>query len=96
MTSISRDDVLHLARLSSLSLDEEEVENLRTDLSNILGYISELGQLDTAGVSPTYQVTGLTNIWREDTIQRHDAHREVLLALAPDQIEHQVKVPKVL
>lgn len=95
MTNISSDDVLHLARLSSLSLDPEEVESLRVDLGNILDYISELSQLDTTGVTPTYQVTGLSNIMRDDVVE-HDVDREALLALAPAVRDHQVQVPKVL
>ena len=50
MTQISRDDVLHLAQLSSLELDGAEIDGLRTDISNILGYVEQLGKLDTQGV----------------------------------------------
>ncbi len=96
MTQISRDDVLHLAQLSSLQLSDDEIDNLRDDLAGIIGYIEQLGELDTAGVEPTYQVTGLTNVWREDVVAQGDVTREQLLALAPEQQENAVKVPKVL
>ena len=96
MTQISRDDVLHLAQLSSLQLSDDEIDNLRDDLAGIIGYIEQLGELDTAGVEPTYQVTGLTNVWREDVVVQGDITREQLLALAPEQQENAVKVPKVL
>lgn len=95
-TAISRDDVLHLAQLSSLQLTDEEIESLQADLGNILDYIKQLGELDTTGVEPTYQVTDLENIGREDTVSVGAATREQLLALAPEQEKDQVKVPKVL
>ena len=96
MTQISIDEVQHLARLSSLQLDDTEAEALRIDLENILGYIEQLSELNTDGVEPTYQVTGLSNVWREDTVDDYDVTREELLSLAPDADQNQIKVPKVL
>lgn len=96
MTQISRDDVQHLAQLSSLQLTDQEAEGLQADLENILGYIEQLGDLDTAGVEPTYQVTGLSNVWRDDTVIESGVSREVLLGLPAEQADHQIKVPKVL
>ena len=96
MSTITTDDVRHLAQLSNLQLADDEVENLRGDLENILGYIEQLGELDTTGVEPTYQVTGLENVWRDDEVQEAGVSREQLLELAPEQADNSVKVPKVL
>ena len=96
MTQITRDDVLHLAQLSSLELNDSEIDKLQTDLGNIIGYVDKLGELDTTGVEPTYQVTGLQNVWRDDTIINYGVTREELLARAPEMTDFQVKVPKVL
>lgn len=96
MSTITTTDVRHLAQLSNLQLADDEVENLRGDLENILGYIEQLSELDTSGVEPTYQVTGLENVWRDDEVQESDVTREQLLALAPEQTDSSVKVPKVL
>ena len=96
MSTITTDDVRHLAQLSNLQLADDEVENLRGDLENILGYIEQLGELDTTGVEPTYQVTGLENVWRDDEVQDAGVSREQLLELAPEQADNSVKVPKVL
>jgi len=96
MTQITRDDVLHLAQLSSLKLDDNEIDGLRTDISNILGYVEKLGELDTSGVEPTYQVTGLENVWRDDSVIDYGVNRDDLLAIAPESTNNQVKVPKVL
>lgn len=96
MTQISTDDVHHLAQLSSLQLDDQEAEALRVDLGNILGYIDQLSELNTDGVEPTYQVTDLQNVWREDVVDDYGLGRDELLALAPAAENNQIKVPKVL
>jgi aspartyl-tRNA(Asn)/glutamyl-tRNA(Gln) amidotransferase subunit C len=95
-TAITRDDVVHLAQLSNLQLVDEEIESLRLDLSNILEYVTQLSELDTSGVEPTYQVTDLENVTREDVVPAQTVTREELLATAPDQAQNQIKVPKVL
>lgn len=96
MTQITRDDVHHLAQLSSLQLDDTEIDSLRTDLENILGYIEQLSELDTTGVEPTYQVTDLANVWRDDEVDDYGVKRDTLLELAPEALQNQIKVPKVL
>jgi aspartyl-tRNA(Asn)/glutamyl-tRNA(Gln) amidotransferase subunit C len=96
MTQISRDDVQHLAQLSSLQLSDTEVADLQIDIQSILKYVEQLSTLDTTGVEPTYQVTGLSNVWRDDTVVDYGVSREKLLDLAPAQSDAQVKVPKVL
>lgn len=96
MTQISSDDVRHLAQLSSLQLSDEEVSALQQDIGGILNYVQQLSELNTEGVEPTYQVTDLKNVWREDEIVEDDVTRQQLLALAPESLNNQVKVPKVL
>lgn len=96
MTQISRDTVLHLAQLSRLQLEDAEVDALAVDITNILGYVEQLDELDTDGIEPTYQVTGLENVWRSDEVVQGDVSREAMLALAPSAADNQVKVPKVL
>lgn len=86
----------HLAQLSSLQLTDNEADELQADLQNILGYVEQLSNLDTTGVEPTYQVTGLSNVWRDDVVEQSDVSREVLLGLPNEQTEQQIKVPKVL
>lgn len=96
MTQISNDDVRHLAQLSSLQLSDDEVDALRQDITAILSYVDQLDELATNGVEPTYQVTGLENVWREDEVISDVVTRQELLSLAPSVDNNQVKVPKVL
>ena len=93
---ITREEIEHLATLSNFSLSDEEKDSLRTDLQNIIKYISQLDELDTEGVEPTYQVFEMENVWRPDEIVAQDADREALLKLAPASEQNQIKVPKVL
>ena len=96
MTEISQSDVRHLAQLSSLQLADDEIEGLRVDIERIVGYIEQLQELNTEGVEPTYQVTDLQNVWRDDIIDDYGVSREALIKLAPSSENHQIKVPKVL
>lgn len=93
---ITREEIDHLATLSNFSLEDAEAEALGKDLNQIIDYISQLDELDTEGVEPTYQVFEMENVWREDEIKPQEADREALLALAPEAAENQIKVPKVL
>ena len=99
---ITREEINHLAKLSDFSLNDEEKNSLTTDLKNIIGYISQLNELNTEGVKPTYQVFEMENIWRDDEILPQEADREALLNLAPayqgasGTQDNQIKVPKVL
>lgn len=93
---IKREDILHLANLSNLSLSDEEVESLGKDLQDIIKYISQLDELDTSKVEPTYQVFEMENVWREDEIMEQEANREALLTLSEKSRDNQIEVPKVL
>lgn len=96
MTQVSSDDVRHLAQLSSLGLSDDEISSLTSDIEAILNYVKQLDELDTDGVEPTYQVTDLENVWREDEIVPDETNADMLLGMATSTAEHQVKVPQVL
>lgn len=97
MSEISKQDIEHLAKLSNLKLEDAEVENLQEDLTNIIGYIEQLSELNTENIEPTYQVSDNQNIWRKDEINNYNVNRDKLLDLAGDNVvDNQIKVPKVL
>ena len=93
---ITCENLKHLADLSNFSLSEDEMGSLQADLGNILKYISELQELNTDDVEPTFQVFEMENVWRPDEIIAQDANREDLLALTTEEKDNQIKVPKVL
>lgn len=96
MSTITTNDVRYLAQLSNLQLADDEVTSLQVDLENILNYINQLSELDTSGVEPTYQVTGLENQWRDDVVEQSEVSRETMIGLAADSADNSVKVPQVL
>ncbi len=93
---LSRDQVLHVAKLARLGLSEQEIEKFQKELSSILDYVDILKEVDTEGVIPTAQVTGLMNVSRQDKVLRKwDPKR--LLAASPLPIQrNQIKVKRVL
>lgn len=96
MAKLTRDEILKLAHLSRLRLSEEEIEKFRTELSEILNYVETLDKADTAGRAPTYQLTGLKNVTREDKVRDYGYKTEALLAQAPALADNQIKVKRVL
>jgi aspartyl-tRNA(Asn)/glutamyl-tRNA(Gln) amidotransferase subunit C len=92
---ISEKELRHLAQLSNISLSDDEITPLADDLAEILKYVAMLDKLDLTDVEPTFQVTNLKNVFREDEILPQIS-REELLNLAPAVKNNQVKVPKVL
>lgn len=93
---VNQEIVAHLATLSDIALSPEQSASLENDLREILAYISQLDELDTDGVEPTYQVFEMENVWRPDEVQPQDASREQLLALTTEVQDNQIKVPRVL
>ncbi|MDO4684132.1 MAG: Asp-tRNA(Asn)/Glu-tRNA(Gln) amidotransferase subunit GatC [Candidatus Saccharibacteria bacterium] len=97
MTTITQATVAQMAQLGGLELTDDEADRLASDIERTLSYIDQLAELDTTEVEPTYQVTGLSNVWREDVIDNTLPSRETLLACAGDNVtQAQIKVPKVL
>jgi aspartyl-tRNA(Asn)/glutamyl-tRNA(Gln) amidotransferase subunit C len=96
MSKLSRDDVLKLAALSKLRLSDEEIDKMREELSEILNYVEQLSQVDVAELEPTYQVTGLTNVMREDEVIDYGYKTADLLKNAPAVQDGQFKVKRVL
>lgn len=93
---VNQEVIAHLAELSDFALTEQESAQLVSDLGGIVNYISQLDELDTSGIEPTYQVFKMENVWRPDEILPQDANYEQLLALTKEVRNNQIKVPKVL
>ncbi len=93
---VNQETIAHLAQLSSIALTESESQHLVGDISEIVTYISQLDELDTNNVEPTYQVFEMENVWRPDEILTQEADREQLLSLTTEVKDYQIKVPKVL
>lgn len=96
MAKLSKQDVFKLAQLSKLQLSDQELSEFIKELSNILDYVEQLSSVDTSGLAATAQVTGLTNVTRDDVIIDYGVAPEDLLQNAPAVENHQLKVKRVL
>lgn len=96
MAKLTSDEVLKLARLARLRLDNKEVERFRKEISAILGYVEQLQAVDLTGLVPTSQVTGLTNVMREDKEIEYGIEPAELLKNAPASQSGQIKVKRIL
>jgi len=77
---LSTEEVKKVAQLARLNLSEEELELYRGQLSSILDYVGQLKEVNTDGVEPTSQVTGLANVTREDIVEKAsvDEHERII------------------
>jgi aspartyl-tRNA(Asn)/glutamyl-tRNA(Gln) amidotransferase subunit C len=96
MTKLTREDVLKLARLARIDLTDDEVNEFTTEFSAILQYVEQLSSVDTAGLEPTSQVTGLTNVTREDVERPYSYATEDLRANVPAMQDGQIKVKRMI
>ena len=96
MAKISAADVRKLAHLSRLKLTEEEVAKYQKELSAILDYVEILKDVDVSGLQPTNQVTGLENVVRDDEDIDYGVSQKDLLKNAPEIIDNQFKVKRMI
>jgi len=90
--AISKDEVLHVARLARLELTDDEVDRFTEQLSAILEAVAKVSELDLSDVEPTAHPLDLVNVWADDeprpSLPLHDA-----LANAPEKDAVFFKVP---
>ncbi|HEX3561281.1 MAG TPA: Asp-tRNA(Asn)/Glu-tRNA(Gln) amidotransferase subunit GatC [Solirubrobacterales bacterium] len=89
---IDRDQVLHVAKLARLKLNEDEVERMASELSGILEHVERIAELDLDGVEPTSHVIALENVLRADE-PRPSWDRDLVLESAPDPASGAFRVP---
>jgi aspartyl-tRNA(Asn)/glutamyl-tRNA(Gln) amidotransferase subunit C len=92
---LSKEDVIKIAILSKLEFNDDEIENFRSDLSEILNYMNELNELNTEGISPLFNVLDLDDVTRKDEVT-DSLKQEEILKNAPDKDENFIIVPKII
>ena len=92
---LSREEVLHIARLARLGLSEDEVNKFSEQLSNLLEHFEMLQQVDTSGIPPTTQSIALQNVMKQDEITPSLPQQEIL-DNAPQRDGNLFKVKAVL
>jgi len=93
--AITREEVLHVARLARLALSDDEAGRLGGQLSAILDYVKQLDRLDTRDVVPTSHAVEMGTPMRDDVVEPF-GDREALLANAPDRHNDCFRVPRII
>ena len=93
--SVSTEQVRHIAKLARIAMSDEEIERLAPELNNILGWVEQLGEVNTEGVEPLTAVIDQKLRLRDDVVTEGDIRDEVL-ANAPEAQHGFFAVPKVI
>jgi aspartyl-tRNA(Asn)/glutamyl-tRNA(Gln) amidotransferase subunit C len=93
--SVTHEQVRHIARLARIAMSDEELERLVPELNAIIGWVEQLGEVDTDGVEPLTAVIEQKLRLREDVVTDGDCRDEVL-ANAPEAQHGFFAVPKVI
>ncbi len=91
---LTRDDVVHVARLARLELSDEEVERFTTQLRTVLEHAADVASLDLSHLPPSSHPIALENVLRPDE-PRPCLDREEVLAEAPAVEDHRFRVPRI-
>jgi aspartyl-tRNA(Asn)/glutamyl-tRNA(Gln) amidotransferase subunit C len=92
---ITEDEVLYVADLARLDLDEAAIDKFAGQIGTILDYVDKLNEVDTEGIRPTSHAISLTNAFREDEQKEH-LGREQAQANAPEKENGNFIVPKII
>lgn len=92
---VSREEVIHIAKLANLNLKEEEIETYRAHLADILNFANVVNNAPIEGLSETIGANDSHNVFRKDEIVQNST-REELLQNAPEQQEGMFKIPRVI
>ena len=91
------EDIQHIANLARLELTKAEEKKYGEQLSAVLDYVEQLQEIDVNNIEPTAQVTGLSNILREDEVKDWDEpERDMALKQAPNMVNGQIEVKRIL
>jgi aspartyl-tRNA(Asn)/glutamyl-tRNA(Gln) amidotransferase subunit C len=93
--TLSREEVIYVAKLARLNLTEEETTLFAAQLSSIIDHVAALRRLDTTGVLPTSHPLELLNVLRADIVVP-SLDRDAVLANAPATEDGKFKVPSIL
>jgi len=96
MSKLTKADVLHVAKLAKLDLTENEIKKFLPQLSNVIEHFSEMDKVDTSGVEPTSQTTGLENVFRGDEIKESEITQDSALSGTDKNYNGYFKVPAIL
>ena len=92
---ITKEEVLHVAKLARLDVDEALIDKFAKQIGMILAYVDKLNQVETKGIASTSHAISLTNAFREDN-EQDVFDKDAALANAPVKEDGSFVVPKVV
>lgn len=95
MSTISRGEVAHLARLARLAVSDSELDTFAEQLDVILTSVARVNEVATADIPPTSHAIGLTNVFREDAVAPGLSQQQALSG-APRAEQGRFQVPRIL
>lgn len=95
MSSITREEVAHLARLARLELTEAELAHFAEQLDDILNAVAQVAEVAADDIPPTSHAVPLTNVFRDDVV-RPTLRADDALAAAPAAELNRFRVPRIL
>lgn len=93
--AISKDEVIHIAKLACLNLSDSEIEKYTGDMQEILEFANMINNVNTEGLNETVAANEKSNVLRKDEVVNFE-NKELLLQNAPSQDEGMFRIPKVL
>ncbi len=93
--AISKEEIIHIAKLASLNLSDEEIEKYTGDMQEILEFANIINNVNTEGMNETVVANEKCNVLRKDEVKNFE-NRELLLSNAPSQDEGMFRIPKVI
>ena len=95
MMQVSKEEILHIANLADLTLEENEIEKYRENLQEILNFADIVNNANTENLDITIGTNEEKNVFRKDEVEIFEDN-EALLRNAPSEEQHMFKIPKVL
>ena len=92
---VSKEEILHIAKLANLNIKDEEIDKYAKNLEDILNFVKVLNDVDTENVEESIGTTNSFNVFRKDEIKEF-GDRDILLQNAPEQEDGMFRIPKVI
>ena len=94
---LTRDEILHIATLARIGLDDKDIEKYQNELSDILDYFKKLEELDVDNIEPIGHITGMQNVFRSDKQEDFGSSEKTeILKNVPESKDRYIKVKSVL
>lgn len=92
---IKKEEIMHIAKLASLKIKDEEIEEYRKNLQDILNFANTINSVDTENIEETNGTSANVNSFREDEVKNFE-DENLLMYNAPEQQNNMFKIPKVI